>query len=182
HTEREPTASNRQPNRTGDLMQLVRVRCEPLAEKFDVTLCFGEAPPKLEAHVEAELVVSALCNLIRNAVEALGEAGTRSGLVQIEVGSDELPILHRDGRLLARPAVRFRVQDNGPGIPEDRADRIFNPFYTTRPSGTGLGLAIVHKFILAHQGDVRLLSAGEEADPCGAIFEVRLPVSGGEES
>ena len=109
-------------------------------------------------------------------------AGTKSGLVQIEAGSDELPILHRDGRLLARPAVRFRVQDNGPGIPEDRADRIFNPFYTTRPSGTGLGLAIVHKFILAHQGDVRLLSDGEEEHSGGAIFEIRLPVSGGEES
>ena len=53
---------------------------------------------------------------------------------------------------------------------------------TTRPSGTGLGLAIVHKFILAHQGDVRLLSDGEEEHSGGAIFEVRLPVSGGEES
>ena len=75
--------------------------------------------------MESELVVSALCNLIRNAAEALHEPNQVS-LVQIEAGSDELPILHRDGRLLARPAVRFRVQDNGPGIPEDRADRIFN--------------------------------------------------------
>lgn len=173
---------NPQPCLVADLMQLVRTRCEPLAQKFDVTLRFGEVPAELEAHVESELVVSALCNLIRNAAEALRDTGTKSGLVQIEAGSDELPILHRDGRLLARPAVRFRVKDNGPGIPADRADRIFNPFYTTRPSGTGLGLAIVHKFILAHQGDVRLLSDGAEADACGAIFEVRLPVSGGEES
>ena len=173
---------NLQPCLVADLMQLVRTRCEPLAQKFDVTLRFGEVPAELEAHVESELVVSALCNLIRNAAEALRDTGTQSGLVQIEAGSDELPILHRDGRLRARSAVRFRVKDNGPGIPADRADRIFNPFYTTRPSGTGLGLAIVHKFIFAHQGDVRLLSDGAEADACGAIFEVRLPVSGGEES
>ena len=77
-----------------DLMQLVRVRCEPLAEKFDINIHFGEVPAELEAHVESELVVSALCNLIRNAVEAMHEAGTKSGLVQIEAGSDELPILH----------------------------------------------------------------------------------------
>ena len=52
-----------------------------------------------------------------------------------------------------------------------------NPFYTTRPSGTGLGLAIVHKFILAHQGDVRLLSDGEEELSGGAIlkFDCRFP-------
>ena len=43
-------------------------------------------------------------------------------------------------------------------------------------------MAIVHKFILAHQGDVRLLSDGEEEHSGGAIFEIRLPVSGGEES
>ena len=173
---------NPQPCLVADLMHLVRARCEPLAQKFDINIHFGEVPAELEAHVESELVVSALCNLIRNAAEAMHGAGTKSSLVRIEAGSDELPILHRDGRLLARPAVRFRVQDNGPGIPEDRADRIFNPFYTTRPSGTGLGLAIVHKFILAHQGDVRLLSDGEEELSGGAIFEIRLPVSGGEES
>ena len=173
---------NPQPCLVADLMHLVRARCEPLAQKFDINIHFGEVPEELEAHVESELVVSALCNLIRNAAEALHETGTESGLVQIEADSDELPILHRDGRFLARPAVRFRVQDNGPGVPEDCADRIFNPFYTTRPSGTGLGLAIVHKFILAHQGDVRLLSDGEEEHSGGAIFEIRLPVSGGEES
>jgi signal transduction histidine kinase len=173
---------NPQPCLVTDLMQLVRARCEPLENKFGVTLSFGEVSPELEVHVESELVVSALCNLVRNAAEALHEAATTSGLVRIEAGSDELPILHRDGRLLARPAVRFRVQDNGPGVPGERADRIFNPFYTTRPTGTGLGLAIVHKFILAHQGDVRLLSETAEAGGSGATFEIRLPVSGGEES
>ena len=173
---------NPQPCRVSDLMQLVRARWEPLVNKFGVTLSIGEVHPELEVHVESELVVSALCNLVRNATEALHEAATKPGQVRIEAGCDELPILHRDGRLLARSAVRFRVQDNGPGIPAERADRIFNPFYTTRPTGTGLGLAIVHKFILAHQGDVRLLSESAEAGSSGATFEIRLPVSGGEES
>ena len=46
------------------------------------------------------------------------------------------------------------IADDGPGIPAEIRDRIFNPFFTTKPKGSGLGLAIVRKIIDAHEGRI----------------------------
>jgi two-component system sensor histidine kinase HydH len=54
--------------------------------------------------------------------------------------------------------VRIRIADTGIGIPKEEIPRVFDPYFTTRPSGTGLGLAIVHKIVEAHGGEVRLES------------------------
>ena len=70
--------------------------------------------------------------------------------------------------------VQVDVTDNGPGMPADVVDKIFSPFFTTKPQGSGLGLAIVRKIVDAHDGriDVRVLDAG------GTRFRVTLPVTG----
>ncbi|MCH2154365.1 MAG: ATP-binding protein, partial [Phycisphaerales bacterium] len=62
--------------------------------------------------------------------------------------------------------------DRGRGIPDDLVHRLFNPFFTTRPTGTGLGLAIAHRVIDAHEGDITVAprSGG------GSIFEIHVPV------
>lgn len=54
--------------------------------------------------------------------------------------------------------IRITVTDTGVGIPEENLHRVFDPYFTTRPSGTGLGLAIVHKIIESHGGEIRLES------------------------
>ena len=66
------------------------------------------------------------------------------------------------------------VEDDGPGIPAEVAEKIFSPFFTTKPQGTGLGLAIVRKIVDAHDGriDVRQRPGG------GTRFKVTLPVTG----
>lgn len=64
------------------------------------------------------------------------------------------------------------VQDNGQGIDKALADKIFEPFYTSRAQGTGLGLAVVKSVANAHQGDVRLVSKPGE----GAHFCIHLPI------
>ena len=73
--------------------------------------------------------------------------------------------------------VQVEVIDDGPGVPPDVMDRIFSPFFTTKPQGSGLGLAIVRKIVDAHDGriDVNAPAAG------GTKFRVTLPVSSNHE-
>jgi C4-dicarboxylate-specific signal transduction histidine kinase len=62
--------------------------------------------------------------------------------------------------------------DNGPGMPEDVAQRIFEPFYTTKSKGTGLGLAITHRIIEGHEGLIKVTSTEKK----GTTFFIRLPI------
>lgn len=68
--------------------------------------------------------------------------------------------------------VYVSVKDNGKGIDPENADKIFEPFYTSRVQGTGLGLAVVKSVANAHQGDVKLISRKGE----GANFCIKLPL------
>jgi signal transduction histidine kinase len=69
-------------------------------------------------------------------------------------------------------SVELRITDDGPGIPADITDRIFNPFFTTKPQGSGLGLAIVRKIVDAHDGRIDVATAAGQ----GTTFTVYLPV------
>ena len=64
------------------------------------------------------------------------------------------------------------IADNGPGVPPDIADKIFNPFFTTKPKGSGLGLAVVRKIVDAHDGRIDMLTA----EGRGTRFRVTLRV------
>ena len=72
-----------------------------------------------------------------------------------------------------RPYVRISVKDQGAGIPAEHLERIFDPYFTTKPSGTGLGLAVSHAVIKNHGG---LLQA-ESAVGTGTVFHILLPRS-----
>ncbi len=104
-------------------------------------------------------LVRAVTNVLINAVEACGAAGT----ISVRVGADERAI---------GPCVSIAIRDTGPGIAPTALARIFDPYVTTKPGGTGLGLAIARQTITAHGGLV-------EADSTpGAGTEIRfhLPV------
>ena len=109
------------------------------------------------ACVDPDLIVQALVNLVRNAVDAMTAAP-----------GDRLRMLTLDTRVEESQLVLV-VRDTGPGIAEAHIDRIFNPFFTTRSTGTGLGLAIVHRIVDAHGGAIAVYNDS------GAVFEVRLP-------
>ncbi len=91
-----------------------------------------------------------LHNLIRNAVEAL--EGQEHGVLRVTTRGTEEFDLH---------AVFVIVEDNGPGIPQDSVDRIFDPYVTSKPKGTGLGLAIVKKLVEEHAGWVEATNRAE---------------------
>ena len=68
----------------------------------------------------------------------------------------------------------MKVKDNGNGIPENVVDKIFQPFFTTKPSGqgTGLGLSLSYDIIKAHSGEIKVESKALE----GTTFIIHLPV------
>jgi signal transduction histidine kinase len=70
--------------------------------------------------------------------------------------------------------VLISVRDNGPGIPQKVLDKIFQPFFTTKPTGqgTGLGLSLSYDIIKAHGGEIKVESKEGE----GAEFIIQLPV------
>jgi signal transduction histidine kinase len=108
------------------------------------------------------LLRQAFSNLCRNALEACTDVGIKPEIT-IEGVRDE-----------AQELLRISVIDNGPGISEDVAPKMFQPFVTTRARGTGLGLALVQKIIVTHNG--RVTAQGEEGG--GTRFVVTLPVVG----
>ncbi len=103
-----------------------------------------------------------LNNLIKNALETVAEK--RDAEVTIRTcWRDE-----QDGRFM-----ELRVEDNGPGIPDDVMAHLFEPYITTKPKGTGLGLAVVKKIVEEHNGLIR----AENLPAGGACFIVRLPLA-----
>ena len=69
--------------------------------------------------------------------------------------------------------VRVAVTDSGCGIEEDSQERVFTPFYTTKPEGTGLGLSVVHGMVTEHGGEIDITSAVGE----GTTVVVTLPLA-----
>ena len=131
----------------------------------------SDVPPDLVAvDADAHQLRQLVTNLVTNAFEALGGKGhlrVRARHVAPE----------RDAVLVEAPAgagcVELEVEDDGPGVPEEVRDRIFGPFFTTKPKGSGLGLAIVRKIVDAHDGRIDL-SVGPLGGTC---FRVTLPVT-----
>jgi signal transduction histidine kinase len=100
-------------------------------------------------------------NLVRNAVEACEHAGVS-------------PVVMVHGELDAgRGHCRIIMDDNGPGIPVQVRDKVFQPFFTTRSRGTGLGLAIVQKIMVLHNGRVTI---GDSAAG-GASIQLAFPLA-----
>ncbi|HEY8550395.1 MAG TPA: ATP-binding protein, partial [Vicinamibacterales bacterium] len=143
---------------------------DTLVSRGDVTLHVDvpESLPPIEG--DTNQLRQLFTNLISNAYEALDGRGNITVTAQY-VPADELP--GSEG-LTASPTIVVDVADDGPGVPEDLRDRIFNPFFTTKPRGSGLGLAIVRKIVDAHDGRITV-----SAPPNGgARFRVVLPLQG----
>ena len=108
------------------------------------------------------LLRQAFSNLARNAVEACAPAHVAPELRFI----GEVDATSR--------TLRVYVTDNGPGIEAGSRERVFRPFFTTKPKGTGLGLALVQKIVVTHNGRVQALDG---PDGRGTTMLVTLPLS-----
>ena len=108
-------------------------------------------------------------NLVTNAFEAMNGAG-HVEISGASIETDEYTATAADQA--TGPLIAVTVTDDGPGIPPEVVDRIFSPFFTTKPQGSGLGLAIVRKIVDAHDGRIDV----SERRGGGTIFRVTLPV------
>jgi two-component system nitrogen regulation sensor histidine kinase GlnL len=114
-------------------------------------------------------LIQVFLNLVKNAAEAIGSD---------TAGEITLTTAFRPGMKLAVPGTQdrvslpleFRVQDNGPGVPEDILPILFDPFITTKPNGSGLGLALVAKIVGEHGGVIEC-----DSSPRGTAFRILMP-------
>jgi signal transduction histidine kinase len=129
----------------------------------------AEGLPLMDA--DASQLCQVFSNLLTNAFEAVNGAGhvvLRASLEAVE----QDPGFAADAPD-PTPSIVVEVADNGPGVPPELSDRIFNPFFTTKTTGSGLGLPIVRKIVDAHDGRIDLSSEPGH----GTRFRVTLPVS-----
>ncbi|HKK39432.1 MAG TPA: ATP-binding protein, partial [Cryomorphaceae bacterium] len=111
-----------------------------------------------------------LLNLINNAFQAV------HGRSQVE-GSDYKPEVTITTKLTANGQQLIAISDNGPGIPADIKDKIFQPFFTTKPTGqgTGLGLSLSYDIVKAHGGELTVESPSAGNGHTRTTFTIILP-------
>ena len=113
------------------------------------------SPPSLKVSGDPELLAQALINLLRNSMRATAD---------VDKPQLRFAILRQP-----RGQVRIEIRDNGPGIPPDRRDDIFLPFYTTHKGGSGVGLSFARQVALAHGGSI---SAGDAPEGGASLIMV----------
>jgi signal transduction histidine kinase len=132
-------------------------------KQFSIEIVTRRAPGMPAVYCDHNQVTQVLINLLINARDAIRLRQVNEGVIEITSWTN-----------LDEPAVVFSVRDSGPGIPADIHDKIFTPFFTTKPigEGTGLGLSIVKGIVEQHNGHI---TAANHPDG-GALFTVFLPI------
>lgn len=137
---------------------------ESLVPRGDVHVSVRVPADLVAVEGDAQQIRQLVTNLVTNAFEALnGRGHVRISAEHLAAGPHDAPA----GR------VQLEVTDDGPGVPADVRDRIFSPFFTTKPKGSGLGLSIVRKIVDAHDGRIDVSAAPGG----GTCFRVTLPVT-----
>jgi signal transduction histidine kinase len=153
----------------GDVLQQSVTMAESKVPRggVNVVLEVEDRLPTIEA--DQHQLAQVFTNLIANAFEALdGQGHIRIGAAAGWQDDDPALTGHQD----PQPIVIVEVLDDGPGVPNDIRDKIFYPFFTTKPQGSGLGLAIVRKIVDAHDGRIDVSAMAGS----GTRFRVTLPV------
>ncbi|UZR92964.1 sensor histidine kinase [Chondrinema litorale] len=118
-------------------------------------------PESLIVTADQELIEQVLINMVKNAVQALGEMGE-------EENANKTIMLSAYQNSNNRPVIS--INDNGPGIDKDAIDRIFIPFFTTKKSGSGIGLSLSRQIMRKHKGTITANSNPGEGTTFNLVF------------
>jgi signal transduction histidine kinase len=114
-----------------------------------------DLPP---TYADSNLIEEMVLNLLNNAAEAMKS---------MEEGKKIIVTTSEDS-----DRIIVRVSDSGPGVPSEIRDKIFDPYFTTRPEGTGIGLSLSHRIITDHGGSLTVA----DSDLGGAEFRIEIPI------
>ena len=152
---------------------LERVRSLVLAEFASGVAIVRDYDPSLPDLVgDKEQLIQALLNVVRNAAQALTAARNgraRGGTITLRTRALRQVTLLRQRHKLA---LELQVIDDGPGVPEDIRERIFNPLVSGRDGGSGLGLSLAQTFIHYHRGVIEC-----DSRPGRTVFRIILPLA-----
>jgi PAS domain S-box-containing protein len=138
------------------LIEEVILLASPDAERHGVSIERQLDSATLPVKADTDLVKQALLNIVLNGVQAMPEGGP---LTIAAARSDD--------------EAMIEVRDHGPGIPAEIRGRIFNLYFTTKPSGSGIGLAMTYRVMQLHNGSVEY----ETAEGRGTTFRLRFPLN-----
>jgi len=162
-------------NIVGDVLALAADELET----HHVTLSSRMPPAPLIANIDADLLKQAALNVIQNGAQAMPEGGKLEVILE-EAGSgsplaagrrDELSGDWNGSEKPANTAI-LRIADEGPGIPEEIREKIFDLYFTTKSGGSGIGLAMTYRIMQLHYGSVEVQSR----EGRGTEFRLRIPL------
>jgi signal transduction histidine kinase len=152
--------TNRAPCRFERAVKETVELCQPDLDRFHVTIRLAIAADLPSVMIDLLQIEQVLINLVRNAIEAIGESGSLRGSVLIEAktANDDF--------------IEVRVADNGPGFPPQLVENAFLPLSSNKAEGLGIGLALCRSIVEAHGGQLWLDSGTE-----GAAVRFTLPIA-----
>ena len=128
-----------------------------LYESSKVLIKYDNIKGSLIVSLDKNKLRQVFINLIENSIDAL--ESTKKPLIYISV-------------IKRMKTLIFKISDNGPGVPSELINRVFEPYVTSKTKGTGLGLAIVYKIIDEHNGDIKILNDKKG----GTLVTFKIPI------
>jgi signal transduction histidine kinase len=158
----------------GDVLTLA---AEELSTR-NVTLVSHMPSTPLMANVDADLLKQATLNVIQNGAQAMPDGGRLE--VVLEEGRESGRGSFVNGSAQRQPTTSsawkfavLRISDEGPGIPEDIREKIFDLYFTTKTGGSGIGLAMTYRILQLHHGSIEVQSKVDR----GTEFQLRIPLA-----
>lgn len=151
-----------------DIRQLLKESCR-VASLKDVKVDIQVPDVLPEFKVDAERISECFDELVINSQYWFDKQEKKITVMVDEPSKEEIPIELDQ----SKNYLRIYFKDNGSGVPSDMKEKIFEPFFSTKPNGTGLGLAIIRQIIEGHDGLIK-----EKGEPSlSSVFEIYLPMA-----